>query len=217
MLWHVQSLTQERRAYSYEIPACIHTYTLADEGRVYSCGWGEFGQLGHGDNSARSEPSLIEAFAIGAKNGGKKTNFRTTNLDSSTNTDDDGGENNDVILDHNDVVIQEIVCGSRQTGMISGAQLDCILCVRVCLCVSSGMAYPSVQMRILFSCVDFPSFTTLGMRQFARPYLHHTICLGQMLINTRRQTKIPTFNHFNRSIGYILVVFLGMSLCQATG
>eukprot|EP00163_Fabomonas_tropica_P003533 TRINITY_DN1302_c0_g1_i2.p1 TRINITY_DN1302_c0_g1~~TRINITY_DN1302_c0_g1_i2.p1 ORF type:complete len:2219 (+),score=807.59 TRINITY_DN1302_c0_g1_i2:52-6657(+) len=38
-----------------------HTGALTSNGEVYTCGWGEYGQLGHGDEVTRATPERIEA------------------------------------------------------------------------------------------------------------------------------------------------------------
>jgi len=38
-----------------------HSACLCENGQVYTFGWGEMGQLGHGDRLARDVPSLVEA------------------------------------------------------------------------------------------------------------------------------------------------------------
>ena len=36
---------------------------IAASGRVYTCGWGDYGQLGHGDTEDQSTPKLVGALA----------------------------------------------------------------------------------------------------------------------------------------------------------
>ena len=38
-----------------------HTAVCTEDGRVYTFGYGEYGQLGHGDKTSRASPSLVKA------------------------------------------------------------------------------------------------------------------------------------------------------------
>ncbi|PRP87288.1 S-layer protein [Planoprotostelium fungivorum] len=40
-----------------------HSMALTEDGQVYTWGWGEFGALGHGDKTAKNEPTLLDTFS----------------------------------------------------------------------------------------------------------------------------------------------------------
>ena len=66
--WHTQNVPKRIEALS-GVRVCAvsvgsrHSLFLTEGGKVYSCGLGEFGRLGHGNSETQLVPKLIEALS----------------------------------------------------------------------------------------------------------------------------------------------------------
>ena len=90
-----------------------HSMFLDTNGYVYSCGFGSYGKLGHGDTSDKHTPTLIQTFTD--SNG---TNINYTDITISQIS---GGEYHSIFLDTNGNVYS---CGSNyDSGFNSSGQL----------------------------------------------------------------------------------------------
>jgi len=101
----IQYFVDESITISKISTALVHSLFLDTNGRVYSCGNGSYGKLGHGDTGSKYTPTLIQTFTD--SNG---TNINYTNITISQIS---GGEYHSIFLDTNGNVYS---CGSNYDG-----------------------------------------------------------------------------------------------------
>ena len=101
----IQYFVDSNITISYISAGYAHSIFLDTNGKVYSCGYNSYGQLGHGDTTNYSTPTLIQYFTDSNGNDINYTNITISRIS--------GGEYHSIFLDTNGNVYS---CGSNYDG-----------------------------------------------------------------------------------------------------